>query len=65
MYDNSEKKKYKRFTKVYDLFKMLRFFLNEVLWNHIIVFDTIWIGLYLNSVNQNGQDFKCHAPSIM
>lgn len=64
MYDNSEKN-YKRFTKVYDLLKCYDFFLNEVLWNHIIVFNTIWIGLYLNSVNQNGQDFKCHAPSIL
>lgn len=64
MYDNSEKN-YKRFTKVYDLLKCYDFFLNEVLWNHIIVFNTIWIGLYLNSVNQNGQDFKCRAPSIM
>lgn len=64
MYDNSEKN-YKRFTKVYDLLKCYDFFLNEVLWNHIIVFNTIWIGLYLNSVNQNGQDFKCHALSIL
>lgn len=48
--DNLEKN-YKRFIKVYDLLKCYDFFFNEVLWNYIIVFNIIWIGLYLNSVN--------------